>query len=340
MKKLSFNLLSIFFVASMLFISCKQNKTTEEKTATETVKIAIDEFEVLASYLENNGDFINSKTIPALITSKEVYENIDNKKYKIIDMRKSEDFAKGHIKNAINVSAKDMMNHFENNTTPTYEKIVIVCYSGQPSSYVASIMRLLGYNNVFAMKAGMSSWNKDLAKEYWLKNISNDFADQLEEVPNDKLAKGGHPSLETGKTKGKDILKVRAQEALNTPYKSLIVKAPELFKNPANYYIINYWPEAKYNSGHIPGAVQYTPKKSLNTNADLYTLPTDKEIVTYCFTGQHAAFATAYLHILGYDAKALDYGANSFMNIEMKNKEDDWHAFTSKKIANYKVVTK
>ncbi|MCK5677353.1 MAG: hypothetical protein KAH72_02630 [Flavobacteriaceae bacterium] len=338
MKKLTFNLIGIFIIISLFFVSCKQNKTANNKTTIETEKVAINEFEVLAIYLENNGDFINSKTIPAMITSKEVYENINNEKYKIIDTRKSEDFTKGHIKNAINISSKDMISHFENMTPDAYNKIVMVCYSGQSSSYVTSIMRLLGYNNVFAMKAGMSSWNKDLSKEYWSKNISNDFADQLEEVPNDKPAKGEHPTLKTGKTKAKDILKIRAQEALNTPYKSLLIKAPELFNNSADYYIVNYWPEAKYNEGHIPESFQYTPKKSLSISADLYTLPSNKEIVTYCFTGQHAAFVTGYLKILGYNAKALAYGANSFMNTEMKNKEDDWHAFSSKKIANYKVV--
>ena len=338
MKKVSFNLIGIFIITSLLFVSCKQEKTAEDKKIIETEKVAINEFEVLANYLKNNGDFINSKTIPAMITSKEVYENLDNEKYKIIDTRKSEDFTKGHIKNAINISAKDMISQFENMSTDSYDKIVMVCYSGQSSSYVTSIMRLLGYNNVFAMKAGMSSWNKNLAKEYWSKNISNNFSDQLEEVPNDKSAKGAHPTLKTGQTKGKDILKVRAQEALNTPYKSLLVKAPELFKNSAHYYIVNYWPEARYNAGHIPSSIQYTPKKSLSISTDLYTLPTDKEIVTYCYTGQNAAFVTAYLNILGYNAKALAYGANSFMNTEMKNKEDDWHAFSSKKIANYKVV--
>lgn len=68
------------------------NKTADNKKTIETEKITINEFEILANYLENNGDFINSKTIPAMITSKEVYENIDHEKYKIIDTRKSEDF--------------------------------------------------------------------------------------------------------------------------------------------------------------------------------------------------------------------------------------------------------
>ncbi|HHB52262.1 MAG TPA: rhodanese-like domain-containing protein, partial [Saprospiraceae bacterium] len=142
--------------------------------------------------------------------------------------------------------------------------------------------------------------------------------------------------IKTGKTHGYDILAARAQIALNTPYKSLLVKAQELFENPTHYFTINYWPKEKYDQGHVPGAYQYTPKKSLSSQTELYTLPIDKKIVTYCYTGQHAAFVTAYLNILGYDATALAYGANSFMNATLKQKK--WHAFSPKKIEGYPVV--
>ncbi len=339
MKKFSYYFISLFIVTSLLFVSCKQNKKTSDKDAATVEKVAVDEFKLLTTYLEANGNFINSKTVPAMIKTKEVFENMNNEKYKIIDTRTTKLYNEGHIINAVNVPIKNMLNYFEGDIDPaSYEKIVLVCKSGQSASYATGIMRLMGYDNVYAMKSGMSSWDKKFAKDYWLKNISNDYADKLEIVANDKPAKGNHPILKTGKTKGEDILRERAQNALNTSYKSLLVKAPALFENPANYYIVNYWPETKYNAGHIPSAIQYTPKNSLNTSVDLYTLPTDKEIVIYCYTGQHAGFVTAYLHMLGYNAKALSYGANSFMNTEMKNKEGDWHAFSTKKIANYKVV--
>ncbi len=339
MKKLSYYVISLFIATSLLFVSCKQNKKTNEKDAVAVEKVAIDEFEVLTAYLEKNGNFINSKTVPAMIKTKEVFENTNNEKYKIIDTRPADLYNEGHIVNAVNVPIKNMLNYFEGDIDPySYEKIVLVCKSGQSASYATGIMRLMGYENVYAMKSGMSSWGKKFAKDYWIKNISDAYAEKLEIVSNDKPAKGKHPILKTGKTKAEDILRERAQKALNTSYKSLLVKAPALFENPANYYIVNYWPEAKYNAGHIPSAVQYTPKKSLATTTDLYTLPTDKEIVVYCYTGQHAGFVTAYLNMLGYNAKALAYGANSFMNTEMLNKEDDWHAFSTKKIGNYKVV--
>lgn len=339
MKKISFYFISFFIAISLLFVSCKENEKKAKENSTTTEKVAVDEFKLLTTYLESNGNFINSKTVPAMISAKEVFENKDNEKFKIIDTRSAKLYNAGHIVNAVNVPISNMLNHFEGDIDPgSFDKIVLVCKSGQSASYATGIMRLLGYDNVYAMKSGMSSWNKKFAEDYWLKNISNNYADKLEIVANDKPAKGKTPILNTGKSKGEDILRERAIKALNTPYKSLLVKAPELFENSANYFVVNYWPEAKYNAGHVPSAIQYTPKSSLATTADLLTLPTDKDIVTYCYTGQHAGFVTAYLNVLGYNAKALAYGANSFMNTEMSNKEDDWHAFSSKKIAGYDFV--
>jgi rhodanese-related sulfurtransferase len=336
MKKLSSYFISLLIVSSLFFISCRENKT-KVKEIVKTEKETVDEFRILVTFLEENGNFINSTAVPAMINTSEVHENMNNKKYLIIDIRKAPDFEAGHIENAINIPAKNMISYFENDIDPsTYEKIAMVCYSGQSASFTTGVMRLLGYDNVYAMKYGMSSWSKDLAENIWSKHISNDFVGKLETKENLKPSKGAHPTIKTGETDPYKILKERAQLALDTPYKSLLVKAPELFENPSNYFTVNYWPKEKYDIGHVPGAYQYTPKKSLSTNTELYTLPIDKEIVTYCYTGQHAAFVTAYLNILGYDAKALAYGANSFMNEILKEKK--WHAFTPKKIEGYKVV--
>ena len=50
---------------------------------------------------------------------------------------------------------------------------------------------------------------------------------------------------------------------------------------------------------------------------DLTTLPTDKSIAVYCYTGQTSAFLTAYLRLLGYDAKSVLYGTNAMIYDQM-----------------------
>ncbi|HRY98386.1 MAG TPA: response regulator, partial [Bacteroidales bacterium] len=53
--------------------------------------------------------------------------------------------------------------------------------------------------------------------------------------------------------------------------------------------------------------------KFIRSQADLKTLPTDKPVVVYCYTGQTSAFMAAYLRLLGYDAKSLLFGGNGMI---------------------------
>jgi rhodanese-related sulfurtransferase len=130
----------------------------------------------------------------------------------------------------------------------------------------------------------------------------------------DKAAKGAMPDLSTGKTTGQDILEARVDALLAEGFTPASITAATVFGTPSNYYIVNYWPAAQYSDpGHIPGAIQYTPKETLKLNVDLKTLPTDKPIVVYCYSGQTSAFIAAYLRLLGYDAKSLMFGGNSMI---------------------------
>ena len=82
--------------------------------------------------------------------------------------------------------------------------------------------------------------------------------------------------------------------------------------NPDSLFIVNYWSDADYSDGHITGAYQYTPNSSLGMDELLKNLPTDKQIVIYCYSGQTSAQVTTYLNMLGYDSYSLLYGVNGF----------------------------
>lgn len=338
MKKITWLVLSALLALSLTLGSCGGNgaKTAEETTQKEVQ--AVDQFETLISYIENSGDLINNKIVPTMIEPDEVHENMAY--YHIIDIRKEADFNKGHIEGAKNLKTSELINHFENNIDPaSFPKIVMVCYSGQSAGFSTAILRMLGYDNVYDMKWGMSAWDESFAKEKWLKNVSNKYADQLETEASPKGTVTGYPQVMTTKTDGYAILRERAMQLLNDGFIKYTVKADELFTNGDNYYIINYWPEALYNAGHIPGAIQYQPKKSLGRATFLSTLPTDKTVVPYCFTGQHSSFVTAYLNLIGYNAKSLVYGANGFMNgLMIERDAKKYHAFSKKKIKGYEFV--
>jgi len=331
MKKLSIFIITLL-ISTTLFSSGITNKNIDTIPSNSS-----DEFEILLNYIEANNDFIKSDTYPASISASEVKKNMKNPKYHIIDIRNEAWFEYGHIKGAANVKSADLLNYFENKIKPkTYDKIVLLCYSGQSSALFTMLLRLAGYDNTYNMKWGMSAWRLDFAENTWLKYSNNDFASKLETTENAKAEKGAHPTLNTGKTEGKEILRTRLEKAFATPYKEYIINSTDVFKDPSKYYIVNYWDNDKYSNGHISGAIQYQPKTSMSSTSDLLTFPTDKKIVIYDSTGQSTACVVAYLSVLGYDVGNLAYGANGFMNKTLKSK--GWDAFSKKEINTYPVI--
>jgi rhodanese-related sulfurtransferase len=294
------------------------------------------EFETLVTYLETNGNFINNEA-PSIIMASEIKENLKNEKYLVLDIRSADWFNYGHIKKSKNVKGPELLNYFESKIDPsTFDKITIVCYSGQSAAYYASLLRLYGFNNVYSLKWGISSWAEEFATNVWIKNSKDQFTEQIETTVNSMPEKGETPTINTGKTDAKEILQARIKEAFAKPYKEYIVKPAVAFEAPQDYFIINYVNEDNYKAGHLKGAVQYKPQKSLSSTTNLYTIPNNKKVLLNCDTGISAAYAVAYLQVLGYDVYNLAYGDNSYMNSTLVEK--NWNGWTTKEIKNYPVV--
>ena len=319
----------VFFLATIALSSF----TTVKKNTQCTLS---SESEILANYLESKGA-IKSISEQTIISANEVKQNVKNSKYHIIDIRSESWFEYGHIKNAHNVKASDLLSYFETEISPNnFEKIVVICYSGQSASYYTSLLRIIGYNNVYSMNWGMSSWRLDFAENSWLKNIKNIFASKLETHKNAIPTASTFPTLASTKTDPKEILRERLLKAFATPYREHIIKSTEVFENPNNYFTISYTNLENYKNGHIPGAINYKPTNSFTIATNLNTLPKNKKIAIYCETGQNAAKMVAYLSLLGYDIENIAYGENSFMNTILKQK--NWNAFSKKQIHMYPVI--
>ena len=298
-------LLYSVLAGSLIFTSCKKD---EEET--------INESQVLVEYMESANsplgkDYVSSD-LPAIIAASEVKTLNETGQVYIMDIRSAADFATGHIMNAHNVAFADILTHIEGVNLTSYTKVAIVCYTGQTAGYAAGLLRLMGYDKVYSMKWGMSSWNS--AFNRWTSNLSNTYASQFTSTSTAKGAAGSLPVLSTGKKTGQEILEARMSTLLTEGFDPAKITNATVFGNLTNYYILNYWPAAQYeNPGHIPGAMQYTPKESLKLSVDLKTLPTNKPIAVYCYTGQTSAHLAAYLRLLGYDAKSILFGTNGMI---------------------------
>ena len=332
MRNMKYILHVLIFAILFSSYSCSGN-SPQKKIVTEAKK-EIKENEALVTFQEQMGNFINSYRIPTLVAADDVYANLKN--YLVIDLRDHNSYVQGHIDGAVNVLPSDLVSYMKTKIfAGAYKKVVLVSYASQQASYAAMLLQLLGYSNAYSMKWGMSSWDSKTAAGYWLQNVSDKCGSTLTNKTFPKSPKTSLPEIKTGKTLGYDILEARAKEVLgNLDFE---ISADKVIGHYSDYYIVNYWKKSDYDKGHLKGAIQYDPKKSLSRDADLLTLPKDKKIVVYDYTGQHAAFVAAYLKVLGYDAYALSYGANSFMHKKLFALKIG-HSFSRKEIKNYPLV--
>ncbi len=346
MKNIYFSVFLISSLAVVSVTSCSGNKTEKkQESPAETLKPATpaiigNETSLLLKDLKENGDYVNSREFPSLIKASIVNEEL-GKKILVIDLRPSTLFSAGHIKGAVNKQFKDLPDYFEKGIKPfEYDKIVMVCNDGQVSSYTTSLLRLMGYGNVFAMRWGMSSWNKKYAGEGWLKDVSGKYEATLDTTVNEIPPAKAMPELKTNLATGKEIGEARFKKLFEEGTDNILITADKVFSNPQKYFIINLERKDKYEDGHIPGAVRYKPESTLGFTNTMATIPFDRTIVIYCGTGHNSGFATAYLRLFRYDARTLKYGNNSFMHDKMVKQRTalSWLPFTSADVNDFTVV--
>ena len=326
----------------MVYCSGGGNKPRQAASApvaeTKSAVLAInDESQKLLKYLEQSGDYVNGRNFPSLIKASAVYKELDGK-IRIIDLRDAVAFKRCHIKCAVNVEFSKIPDYFINVIKPfEFDKIVMVCNSGQYSSYATSLLRLMGYGNVYAMRWGMSGWNKDFAKDAWLGAVSDKYEGKLELTENSRIAVSDFPHMNTGKSTGEEIMTARFNSLFASGYSDAFITADQAFGQPQSYYTINFERKDKYDAGHIPGAVRYKTNGTLGIVSEMQSIPVDRAVAVYCGTGHNSGFVTAYLRLFGYNAKTILYGNNAFMHSKMLQDKKllSWLPFTESEIENY-----
>lgn len=310
-KKMLNMFLLLIFAVLISFTGCKKDDSNPVNTDT------INEAELLVKHFEQNNDYIHGASF--VIGAPDVRTNIltNPAKQLIVDIRAAADFNNKRLKGAVNKTLAELPAYFKTLTMANYDKVVIACYSGQTSAYAVSLIRALGYGSkVVSLKWGMSSIDSSFAQNYWLsKMLSPRVADFVTTDSPAKNPAGSLPTLSTGKKTAPEILEERVNALITAGYSAATVNEATLYSNLSGYYIVNYWTNALYKDpGHINGAINYDPTaQPFKLANDLKTLPTNKPVVLYCFTGQTSSYVGAYLRLLGYDAKSLLYGANSMI---------------------------
>ena len=290
MKKYFIYTILFAFIASVSFTGCKDDNSDVNAS-----------YNTLTTYMKtNNLDVSNILTNAdgqKFVMGAPADGNVSGKW--VMDIRGADDFAAAHIEGAHNVKFSDILTAAATADKP----ILVVCYTGQTACYATSLLRLYGYESAQALKWGMSGWNAQFDK--WTGNCGDKTSAENWTVDATEAGSFATPSWTSSNTDGAGLLQERVEAVVAAGFKT--ASGADVLANPGNYYINNFFSEAHYTGfGHVKGAVRVNP---LSLDA-MNKLDPNKEVVTYCYTGQTSAVLTAYLNVLGFNAKSLTFGVN------------------------------
>lgn len=325
MKHLMKYSLLIGLIAMLILSGCKK----DEPEPTPPTPAA-NKFEVFKQYLIDNS-LDTPDVLDGWITSATaVYDNImdgdDANDFYVIDIRSEDDFVNGHIPGAVNATLGGILDAA---ALSGGKPIIVACYTGQTAGHAVMALRLSGYANAKVLKWGMCSWNPATSQS-WPGNIGNVAVGN----PNWKfpaapatLVEFGEPTLESTAETGEEILAERVAALLAGGFGK--ISNADVLASPANYFINNYWSEEdNAHYGHIVDAYRILPLSL--AGGEYKYLNQAATIVTYCWTGQTSSMMTAYLTVLGYDAKSLLFGANGMIYENLES-----HKFSDSETMDY-----
>lgn len=230
----------------------------------------------------------------------DVFAAIDaGKDILIIDVRDYDDYKAGHLKGAVNIPYSEIGKSLE--SIPDDVQIYVNCYSGQTASQTVALL------NVAGKKADniQGGWNNGISQaegyEKYVETTENTLSGKTYAV-NADIKKAIVDYYEFASAN--DNLNIKA-DAL---YES--VKAGD-----NKYTIVDIRSAEDYAAGHIEGANINVPFASAMPDG-FESIPKDKPVLVYCYSGQTGSQTTAILRMLGYDAYNLSGGMTGWTTAE------------------------
>lgn len=316
-------------------------------TVSPPVNITLNTSALVLRYFEEQGDYFNSRQMPSVVGVDEVYNNLG--KYLVVDVRTSAEYSAGHISGALNISNDTLVKFMNNNNVSNYPKVVIVSQYGQSASYYTCLLRLYGFNNVYALLFGMGEWNNDFST-VWMDTLGYFIGyTNFTNTKYPKLSRSALPAIPLNDSKQslQEKIKNRIDGLIkqgfthNTNY--LDFADMEMERN--QYYLVCFGRDSLYYhdkegepySGHFPNTVYYNPAFDVRSSTNLQTFPPDSSIFIYSVSGHLSAFLEAYLRVLGYDAKSLIFGAGTMFQFYLQRNIKIFTPFVylSSNIRNY-----
>jgi sulfur-carrier protein adenylyltransferase/sulfurtransferase len=253
-----------------------------------------------------------------VITAQALFDNLNDGDASndplIVSVRSPEHYAAGHIPGAINIPWREIGTSAKLATLPTDREIVVYCYTGHTGGVATTALNAMGFNAV-NMKYGMVGWTQDATVR--ATQPFNDAVDAHDFPIEMSINNPGQYNLADPVYVAVDGDVVQGAVDGYVSSKAPVITAQAVFDNlndgdaSNDPLIVSVRSSDHYAMGHIPGAINI-PWRDIAKSENLAKLPTDRQIVVYCYTGHTGAVATTALNMLGYDAINMKFGMGAW----------------------------
>jgi len=307
MIKKAYLLIAIMAMLAM-FSGCKDSTTEPEPEDGTEFEIILEAVDYSLSTMSAT---YNSSVLDSLITA--------GNPPQILSVRAASIYEIGHIPGALNTGWKDVYNPANLAGITKTDPLVVYCYTGHSGALATLCLNVLGYNSV-NLKFGIMSWTKDSTVRGT--NPFNEDTDCIDAATSTTIesypATNYLPVVNNTNSTDEGEIITAAVEAYLTSSPSATISAQTLYDNlndgdtSNDPFILSVRAASAYEIGHIPGAANIPWSTLASDTTALKILPTDKQIVVYCYTGHTGGLATAGLNLLGYNAVNLKWGICSW----------------------------
>ena len=296
--------MAILIVSLTIFVGCSSNDDNTPTGPTST--------NIFSDVAQIGDDYLTAGT--KNITADALWTDIQNgENLFIISLRSAAVYDTcGHIENAVRWDLSSVPDHI--GEIPDGAKVICYCYTGQTASFTTCYLNMMGFD-AYNLKWGMCGWTSDTTVNLnlWGKLVPG--GQETETAAHTATTEYEFPTIEG--TSAQNELNTRCTAMFTAGLSTYMITAADLYINlndgdtSNDPFIINYgWPQASYDAGHVPGSILFA-SGSLGPDENLKYLPTDKQIVVWCYTSQTSAQVCMYLGSLGYDVYSLRYGMNA-----------------------------
>ncbi len=222
--------------------------------------------------------------------------------YFVLDIRKADDYAKGHIKGAVNVPfGPELANNLDKIRAAAQGKtFVVTCYSGQTAGQTVSALNIAGVKAI-SLQFGMGKdgflqgW---MAKKYPMVTDATPMPDAPAVPSPNKVLDQAFKDFFTNLPA--DIYQITQQ---------ILKEALDKKTADLDYFIVDLRKAEDFAKGHIQGAINVPYGPDVSTNLDMIKEKgKGKTVVVYCYTGQTAGHVDSLLNMMGVKTRSLAFG--------------------------------